>query len=59
MIDLAKMYCGDGVYAATTQFGELQLTTEDGISVTNTIVLEPDVWEALLEFASRSGFGAK
>jgi uncharacterized linocin/CFP29 family protein len=32
----------------------LSFTTEDGINTTNTIVLEPDVWQALKEFAKRS-----
>jgi len=40
-------YLGDGVYV---QFepGQLVLTTENGIAVTNRIVLEPEVWAALL-----------
>jgi hypothetical protein len=43
----AKAYLGDGVYVARSEMG-LELTTEDGISVTNRIVLEPEVVEALI-----------
>lgn len=46
MSDL-KRYVGDGVYADYSEHGELVLTTENGIEVTNTIVLEPEVWKAL------------
>jgi hypothetical protein len=38
-----KTYLGDGVYAELTPFGEIVLTTEDGISATNTIVLDSQV----------------
>ena len=35
-----KVYIGDGVYMAPgSYFGEIILTTEDGITVQNTIVL--------------------
>lgn len=40
-----KDYLGDGVYVSKEKFG-VTLTTEDGISVTNKILLEPDVLEA-------------
>jgi hypothetical protein len=39
-------YLGDGVYIKIDR-GMLCLTTEDGISATNTIYLEPEVWRAL------------
>ena len=43
-----KQYLGDGVYVefvAWVDGGfEIVLTTENGIDVTNRIVLEPDVW---------------
>ena len=39
-----KEYIGDGVYAYYDGFN-IVLTVEDGISVTNTIFLEPSVWE--------------
>jgi hypothetical protein len=41
-----KQYLGDGVYVAI-EYGMVKLTTEDGISVTNTIYMEPAVVEAL------------
>lgn len=52
----SKVYVGDAVYAEFTQWGEtsfeLVLTTENGISVTNRIVLEPQVWDALVREAA-------
>jgi hypothetical protein len=47
-----KVYLGDGVYAEFDE-GRLVLTTEDGISVTNTIYLENEVYNALLAFVER------
>jgi hypothetical protein len=47
-----KEYLGDAVYAAQDDYG-LVLTTENGISATNTIVLEPEVLEALLAYLKR------
>jgi hypothetical protein len=47
-----KAYLGDGVYAQVTELG-LELTTEDGISVTNRIVLEPEVLDALSRYLER------
>lgn len=41
-----KCYLGDGVYIAHDGYS-LILTTENGISITNTIVLEPEVVAAL------------
>ena len=44
-----KRYLGDGVYAEH-QGDRVVLTTEDGVHVTNTIVLEYDVAIALIQF---------
>jgi hypothetical protein len=44
---MSKAYLGDAVYAEFDRYGALVLTTENGISVTNTIVLEPEVLEQL------------
>lgn len=44
-----KAYLGDGVYVIE-EYGGLTLTTENGISVTNTIFLEPEVYAALLKY---------
>lgn len=52
-----KAYLGDGVYAEATPLG-VELTTEDGISVTNRIVLEPEVLDAAADLG-RSGRGER
>jgi len=44
-----KDYLGDGVYAQIAN-GRLILTTEDGVSVSNTIVVEEDVWDNLMAY---------
>jgi hypothetical protein len=45
-----KRYLGDAVYACWSNFGDLMLTTEDGINVTNKIYLEPEVLNSLMNF---------
>lgn len=50
---IKKEYLGDAVYAAHDGF-HIVLTTEDGISATNTIYLEPGVFKALQEFERRT-----
>jgi len=35
-----KEYIGDGIYAEYDDYGDIILTTEDGISVTNRIVVD-------------------
>jgi hypothetical protein len=40
-------YLGDGVFVQFAP-GQMILTTEDGRTVTNTIVFEPEVWQQLL-----------
>lgn len=47
-----KQYLGDAVYA-DFQYDQIVLTTEDGIRDTNTIYLEPQVFEALIRYGSR------
>jgi|688.fasta_scaffold2269023_2 hypothetical protein len=47
-----KDYLGDGVYADFDGFAFV-LTTENGVSVTNTIVLEPQVMSALARYTNR------
>lgn len=46
-----KVYLGDAVYAEFDGHG-IVLTTEDGISATNTIVLEPEVWNGLVRYVA-------
>lgn len=43
-----KQYLGDAVYYDVDNFGDVVLTTENGVSATNTIVLEPRVISAFL-----------
>lgn len=45
----AKRYLGDAVYAEIED-GMVKLTTEDGIQATNTIYLEPEVFNALCAY---------
>ena len=45
-----KCFLGDGVFAAWGDAGNLILTTENGISVQNRIVLEPEVLLALAAY---------
>ena len=45
---MRKIYLGDGVYV-TIQFGEIILTTENGVETTNTIVLDGMVWQNLID----------
>jgi len=48
---MSKQYLGDGVYVDFDGFA-LVLTTENGIETTNTIVLEPEVYSALLAYVA-------
>lgn len=46
---MKKVYLGDGVYVEIER-GMLKLTTEDGLQTTNTIYLEPAVFNALQRY---------
>jgi hypothetical protein len=46
-----KVYLGDGAYVEFDGFAFI-LTTEDGERVTNTVVLEPEVYRALVAFVA-------
>lgn len=46
-----KQYLGDAVYVDYDGY-DLILTTEDGLSTTNRIVLEPNVYRALLDYVT-------
>ena len=48
-----KTYLGDAVYAAWDDCDCIVFTTEDGISVTNRIVLEPEVYRALRQWVEQ------
>lgn len=49
-MEAKKTYIGDGVCVEFDGYAFV-LTTEDG-SVTNTIVLEPDVYQSLVDYAT-------
>lgn len=54
-----KTYLGDAVYAEFDAYQGIVLTTEDGIRVTNRIVLEAEVWLALKQWVDRGIAAAK
>lgn len=47
---MEKVYLGDSVYAEYVD-GMIRLTTENGPTPSNTIFLEPEVFEALTKYA--------
>ena len=50
-----KDYIGDGVYVAS-QHGQIHVTTENGVEITNRVVLETETLDALLQWLSRHGW---
>jgi hypothetical protein len=52
MNKMNKTYLGDGVYAEYEDY-EVILTTENGMEVTNRIVLEAEVLESLNQYLKR------
>jgi hypothetical protein len=44
-----KRYLGDGVYVEFDGYA-IVLTTENGLRITNRVVLEPPVYNALVEY---------
>lgn len=55
---MEKQYLGDGVYLEPNHFGGVDLTTENGVDVTNLIVLEPEVAKKLVETLAQIGIKA-
>ena len=51
-----KTYLGDGVYVEACS-RQLKLTTENGISTSNTIYIDPEVWLALQKFVNTTTEG--
>ena len=49
-----KSYLGDGVYVSNDGFA-ITLTTENGLSATNTIYLEPQLIRNLVLYCERKG----
>jgi hypothetical protein len=47
---IPKAYIGDGVYAEVDALNRIILTTEDGIAISNTVILEPEVLAMLLHY---------
>lgn len=45
-----KTYLGDGVYVERDEWDSIKLTTENGITITNTIYLDPEVLKALMSW---------
>lgn len=52
-----KTYIGDGVYAERKDYGDIVLTTENGVATTNQIVLEPGVWDILVKWTTATERG--
>jgi len=49
-----KCYLGDAVYVVRQDYGDLVLTTEDGVSETNRIVLDPAIYNSLMIYADKT-----
>jgi hypothetical protein len=49
---IPKDYMGDGVYIKDVGFG-VELTTENGISVQNTVFIEPLTWKSMVRYMAR------
>ena len=49
---IEKDYMGDGIYIRDAGFAVI-LTTQDGMSVQNTISIEPTEWEAIKRYMKR------
>jgi len=52
---MKKEYLGDGCFVETDSYGNVILTTSDGIEDTNTIFLEPYMFNQLVRFVKRIG----
>ena len=49
---IPKDYIGDGIYIEDQGFAVV-LTTENGISVQNSVVIEPLEWESIKRYMAR------
>ena len=51
-----KQYLGDSVYIEEGNFfGQLKLTTDNGLGPSNEIFLEPEVLQQLIQYAKADG----
>lgn len=48
-----KSYLGDSVYIDINEYGQIELTTEDGISISNNIILELEVLDLLNKWVDK------
>ena len=46
-------YLGDGAYVRISQLGEIVIYTTNGITVTNSVYLEPSAINELIKFLKR------
>lgn len=51
---MTKIYLGDSVYADINNYGQVVLTTENGLpsDPSNEIILESEVYRALIEYVA-------
>jgi len=47
-----RKYLGDGAYVERTAYGDVMLSTSDGIRTTNNIFLDDDVLRSFLDYLS-------
>lgn len=50
---MGKEYLGDGVYADIDGQGNIRLTAENGMTASDTILLEPEVAKSFIEYCVR------
>jgi len=48
-----KTYLGDSVYVELNMAQQIELTTDNGDGPSNTIYLEPEVYQALVKWVER------
>lgn len=50
---LAKEYLGDSVYIQIDSVGRIVLTTEDGLSISNTIYIDQTIMRGILDYLEK------
>ncbi len=51
---MIKKYLGDGCYGEISELGIVLTTSDGGALPTNRIVLEPEVWGALVQLVANA-----